>query len=51
MRRSGRREAVHFSSTAAVYGNPVRVPVREDDALAQQSPLRLVEADDRDHAA
>jgi UDP-glucose 4-epimerase len=27
-----------FSSTAAVYGNPARVPVGEDDALAPLSP-------------
>ena len=27
-----------FSSTAAVYGNPERVPVREDDATAPTSP-------------
>jgi UDP-glucose 4-epimerase len=27
-----------FSSTAAVYGNPARVPVSEDDALAPMSP-------------
>jgi len=27
-----------FSSTAAVYGNPKRLPVREDDATAPMSP-------------
>ena len=27
-----------FSSTAAVYGNPERVPVREDDATVPMSP-------------
>src|SRR4030095_14990243 len=27
-----------FSSTAAVYGNPARVPVTEDDALMPMSP-------------
>ncbi len=27
-----------FSSTAAVYGNPARVPVREDDATVPMSP-------------
>jgi UDP-glucose 4-epimerase len=27
-----------FSSTAAVYGNPARVPVREDDATMPMSP-------------
>jgi UDP-glucose 4-epimerase len=27
-----------FSSTAAVYGNPPRVPVTEDDAMAPMSP-------------
>ena len=40
-----------FSSTAAVYGNPARVPVTEDDPLDADVALRLVEADDRDHAA
>jgi nucleoside-diphosphate-sugar epimerase len=28
----------HFSSTAAVYGNPERLPVREDDATVPTSP-------------
>jgi UDP-glucose 4-epimerase len=35
------RSGVHhfiFSSTAAVYGNPERVPVREDDPTAPMSP-------------
>jgi UDP-glucose 4-epimerase len=27
-----------FSSTAAVYGNPAKVPIREDDAVAPMSP-------------
>jgi UDP-glucose 4-epimerase len=27
-----------FSSTAAVYGNPARVPISEDDAVAPMSP-------------
>jgi UDP-glucose 4-epimerase len=27
-----------FSSTAAVYGNPAKVPISEDDALAPMSP-------------
>ena len=40
-----------FSSTAAVYGNPARVPVAEDDPTRAAVALRLVEADDRDHAA
>ena len=40
-----------FSSTAAVYGNPARVPVAEDDADRADVALRLVEADDRGHAA
>jgi UDP-glucose 4-epimerase len=35
--RSGVRHFI-FSSTAAVYGNPARVPVREDDATAPMSP-------------
>ena len=40
-----------FSSTAAVYGNPARVPVTEDDLTRADVALRLVQADDRDHAA
>ena len=40
-----------FSSTAAVYGNPAEIPVTEDVADAADLALRLVEADDRDHAA
>jgi UDP-glucose 4-epimerase len=35
------RHGVHhfiFSSTAAVYGNPERIPVREDDATVPTSP-------------
>jgi UDP-glucose 4-epimerase len=35
--RSGVSNLV-FSSTAAVYGNPARVPVQEDDAVAPLSP-------------
>jgi UDP-glucose 4-epimerase len=35
--RGGVRHFI-FSSTAAVYGNPERVPVREDDPLAPMSP-------------
>jgi UDP-glucose 4-epimerase len=35
--RSGVRHFI-FSSTAAVYGNPERVPVREDDPTAPMSP-------------
>jgi hypothetical protein len=41
----------HFSSTAAVYGNPERLPVREDDATVPTSPYGSSKADDRDHAA
>ena len=40
-----------FSSTAAVYGNPARVPVRRGRPDGADVALRLVEADDRDHAA
>ena len=40
-----------FSSTAAVYGNPARVPVSEDDPTVPALALRLVEADDRGDAA
>ena len=39
-----------FSSTAAVYGNPARVPVAEDDAARADVALRQFQADDRDHA-
>ena len=39
-----------FSSTAAVYGNPERVPVAEDAPLDPMSPYGSFEADDRDHA-
>jgi len=35
--KSGVRHFI-FSSTAAVYGNPARVPVREDDPTAPMSP-------------
>jgi UDP-glucose 4-epimerase len=35
--RCGVRQFI-FSSTAAVYGNPLRVPVKEDDATAPISP-------------
>jgi UDP-glucose 4-epimerase len=35
--KSGVRHFI-FSSTAAVYGNPARVPVGEDDATAPMSP-------------
>src|SRR6266404_252422 len=34
----GRVRHFIFSSTAAVYGNPERVPVREDDATVPTSP-------------
>src|SRR5262249_20153649 len=37
-RRQGRVRHFIFSSTAAVYGNPERVPVREDDATEPTSP-------------
>ena len=40
-----------FSSTAAVYGNPDQVPVPERCADAAAVALRLLEADDRNHAA
>ena len=40
-----------FSSTAAVYGNPARVPVAEDDPTRAALALWLVQADDRNHAA
>ena len=40
-----------FSSTAAVYGNPDQVPVPETRADPAAVALRLLEADDRDHAA
>ena len=40
-----------FSSTAAVYGNPDTTPVTEDVADHSDVALRLVEADDRNHAA
>ena len=40
-----------FSSTAAVYGNPDQVPVPETRADAAAVALRLLEADDRNHAA
>ena len=40
-----------FSSTAAVYGNPAAVPVQRGCADAADLALRLVQADDRDHAA
>ena len=35
--KAGVRDFI-FSSTAAVYGNPERVPVREDDPTAPMSP-------------
>src|SRR5690242_18343240 len=40
-----------FSSTAAVYGNPQRVPVREDDPTVPDLALRVLEADERNHVA
>ena len=36
-----------FSSTAAVYGAPERVPIEEDDPQAADQPLWRVQADDR----
>jgi UDP-glucose 4-epimerase len=35
--RCGVRQFI-FSSTAAVYGNPLRIPVKEDDATVPMSP-------------
>src|SRR5258708_6262893 len=35
--RAGVKQFV-FSSTAAVYGNPAKVPISEDDAVAPMSP-------------
>jgi UDP-glucose 4-epimerase len=35
--RAGVKQFI-FSSTAAVYGNPARVPISEDDAVAPMSP-------------
>jgi UDP-glucose 4-epimerase len=35
--RGGVRQFI-FSSTAAVYGNPAKVPISEDDAVAPMSP-------------
>jgi UDP-glucose 4-epimerase len=35
--RSGVKQFI-FSSTAAVYGNPIRVPISEDDPVAPMSP-------------
>jgi len=35
--RSGVKQFI-FSSTAAVYGNPAKVPISEDDAVAPMSP-------------
>ena len=40
-----------FSSTAAVYGNPERVPVARRRSHGADVALWLLEADDRDHAA
>ena len=40
-----------FSSTAAVYGNPATIPVPEDAPTRADLALRLVEADDGNHAA
>ena len=40
-----------FSSTAAVYGNPQRVPVEEDAVLDADLALWLVQADERMDAA
>jgi hypothetical protein len=40
----------HFSSTAAVYGNPERLGARRRCHGADVA-LRILEADDRDHAA
>ena len=40
-----------FSSTAAVYGNPDQVPVPEHAPTRPAVALRLLQADDRNHAA
>ena len=40
-----------FSSTAAVYGNPLRSPIDEDDRHGSDVALWLLQADDGDHAA
>ena len=40
-----------FSSTAAVYGNPVQIPVREDFADGADLTLWVVEAHERSHVA
>src|SRR5713226_2431479 len=38
VRRSGLKPLVLFPSSAAVYGNPMKLPVHEDDAIAPISP-------------
>jgi UDP-glucose 4-epimerase len=38
VRRSARHPVVFFPSSAAVYGNPSHLPMREDDAVAPVSP-------------
>jgi nucleoside-diphosphate-sugar epimerase len=38
VRRSGRHPLVWFPSTAAVYGNPMKLPIAEDAAVAPISP-------------
>ena len=40
-----------FSSTAAVYGNPERMPVRRGRSHGADVAVRLLQAHDRDHAA
>lgn len=38
LHRSGLRPLIFFPSSAAVYGNPARLPVREEDPLSPLSP-------------
>ena len=50
MRRHGVDKIV-FSSTAAVYGEPRRVPIEESDLTRPAEPLRRKQADDGKHHA
>src|ERR1700745_276731 len=47
--QGGERHYFIFSSTAAVYANPQRVPVREDGSNRADLALRVLEADVRNH--